>query len=136
MEKIERAKSSLLKQKGLINYLLSRIDEYPSDMVNFPEKFSNVLIYPWILSTQIDKVNQFLKELKTQDVPKCAFNHAPGSEFTELLVDSSQRKEGLKEIWKFTSNAESLIVIDPYMYGGKRRKATIYGEEFRKNANL
>lgn len=42
------------------------------------------------------------------------------------------RETGLKEIRDFTRNAEELIIIDPYMFGGESIKSEHYINEFKK----
>src|SRR5690606_26053505 len=46
------------------------------------------------------------------------------------------RESGLKEIRDFTKNARSLIVIDPYIFGGKNDVADRYIEEFKKSSRI
>lgn len=46
------------------------------------------------------------------------------------------RNEGLKEIRDFTRGAESLVIIDPYMYGGEASKSRVYIDEFAKVSRI
>ncbi|WP_340401073.1 hypothetical protein [Paenibacillus sp. FSL H8-0079] len=46
------------------------------------------------------------------------------------------RNEGLKEIRDFTREAESLIIIDPYMYGGEASKSREYVDEFARVSRI
>lgn len=53
-----------------------------------------------------------------------------------LLVSAGERKSGIKEIREFTRRANSLIIVDPYAYGGKTATADKYVNAFSKAARF
>jgi hypothetical protein len=145
MEERDQLKKYWLSQKAFIDYLLTRLDEQPVDNIRFLDAFPDFWIHPWVMAEELSRINQLLRELKTQTVSQCAFSNVSGGDApVKMLVAPSKRKEGLREIKDFTKSADSLIVIDPYIYGGYGREsnqresnqAEQYVAEFKKTARL
>lgn len=58
------------------------------------------------------------------------------NDFLNMMSAPGQRSEGLKEIKSFTKDAEKLIIIDPYIFSGKKEKAEAIAEDFSRSARL
>ena len=61
----------------------------------------------------------------------CPLSRESGNSM-QLLTRPGERDEGLKELREFTREAESLIIVDPYFFSGKKELADKICDEFTK----
>jgi len=62
----------------------------------------------------------------------CALANEP-EKYMEMLSLPGQRASGLREIRDFTSEAESLIIVDPYIFSGQTAQADEITRDFKKS---
>ncbi|MEK4670710.1 hypothetical protein [Niallia sp. FSL R7-0271] len=94
------------------------------------------------LITQTEAINQKLNKLSECTGVRCRLGDENQESLSFLVAKTSEkstqqaRDEGLKEIRDFTKDAENLIVIDPYIYGGMTAKSKEYVQEFAKASRI
>lgn len=66
---------------------------------------------------------------------RCALER-PDDGIVHLLTRPGQRSIGLKELRDFTGEAESLIIVDPYVFSGSSERAEAIAAEFKRTARV
>jgi len=143
MTENERIENILQQQRNLIDELLKRVknseEEISRDELQEIFWYRLHPFYEDYLIKKLDEINNRLMETSFQ----CRY-----SEETEVImkmliaprsgqVDTKEiRNTGLKEIRDFTKDAEELIIIDPYIFGGEIDKASTYIEEFKRCSRI
>jgi hypothetical protein len=98
--------------------------------------------YPELIDRKLNERFGEIKDLIANSRNTCRLSEQTQNEMKYMLAATSDnkhgeiRKSGLKEIRDFTSDAKELIIIDPYMFGGKNVNADSYVEEFQRSARI
>lgn len=104
--------------------------------------------WPWLIvereneshAEALAEVRTGLQELKDLALrgSRCPLSEAraDGDRLTEMLTAPGSRPAAIRELRDFTREAQRLIVIDPYIYSGKKTEAEERAEEFAKAASM
>ena len=112
-------KSRYLEFVRKYNSLMKEYEELLSDS-NFDER--DLPHFPFPL----------FRERRVYIERQCAFAQE-SEKYMQMLTLPGQRASGLQEIRDFTSETESLIIVDPYIFSGPGDKAEAITNDFKKS---
>ncbi len=124
----------LLAERAYIDAMLEHLDAGGAAHELEPPLWLPSRLDAYRLWRAIDELREDVRRFS--GTARCAFGGQDAQRAIELLVTPGRRAEGLSEIREFTRGARSLIVVDPYIYGGEGLGAEEYVESLAKSLRL
>jgi len=84
----------------------------------------------------LHEIHRLRNDINERGRLRCPISENQSGNLLEFIVGANGKKEGIKEIRDFTSDAKKIIIIDPYIYGGDTEKTDIYLEHFKKASRI
>jgi len=143
MTENERIEIILRQQRSLINRLLKSLKNSGEEVsINDLREIFWYRLQPIYDNYLIEKLNEINERLNNKSF-QCRYSEESEGMIKMLIApkqgqeDSREiRNTGLKEIRDFTKDSKSLIIIDPYIFGGESDLAPSYIEEFKRCSRI